>query len=287
MGDEIILSFPILKQDSGDFSDHITYTVEAIQHQNDRKLIITHSLKGNSFIAELIKNKKAKFLVTLFYKDNAERQKSICNDWDYDEDTQEIRAEQNIEIDFSYAPEITPCIVVMNDEQIAANKQSGLTDFWQGEVFDIPALSRIAYHLKLQFTSGDVSSLLNVKCDEGYQEGSIKTTVTETIGEGSQPIKIICAQDVYDELKKPMPTKPIDAKTAMRASIITQVLCHVYAHMNNLDDKETDIHSGLLQHMKDLKEKTGQDWKGDDFNTSWAATQILPYAITALNSEDR
>ena len=111
MSDEIILSFPVLKQDSGDFSDHVIYTAEAIQHQNDRKLIISHSLKGNSFIAELIKNKKAKFLITLFYKDNAERQKFICDDWDYDEDTQEISAEQNIDIDFSYAPEITPCIV--------------------------------------------------------------------------------------------------------------------------------------------------------------------------------
>ncbi len=223
----------------------------------------------------------------MFYKDNAERQKFICDDWDYDEDTQEISAEQNIDIDFSYAPEITPCIVVIDDEQITVSKQSGLTGFWQGEVFDIPALSRIAYHLKLQFTSGDVSSLMRVDINKNYPEGSIKTTVIDTIGEGEQPITIICAQDVYDELNRPIPSKPIDAKTAMRASIVTQVLCHVYAYMNNLDDKETDIHSGLLQHMENLKEKTGQDWKGDDFNASWAATQILPYAITALNSEDR
>jgi hypothetical protein len=42
----------------------------------------------------------------------------------------------------------------------------------------------------------------------------------------------------------------------MRASIVTQILCHVYAYMNNLEDKETDIHSGLLEHMRTVKEKT-------------------------------
>jgi uncharacterized protein YukE len=53
--------------------------------------------------------------------------------------------------------------------------------------------------------------------------------------------------------------------------------------MNSLEDKETDIHSGLLQHMKELKEKTGEDWEGDDFNASFASTKTLPYAINALN----
>jgi hypothetical protein len=49
----------------------------------------------------------------------------------------------------------------------------------------------------------------------------------------------------------------------MRASIVTQILCHVYAYMNNLEDKETDIHGGLLEHMRTVKEKTGQDWEND------------------------
>jgi hypothetical protein len=287
MSDELILSFPTLKQDSSDFLESVVYTVEATQHQNARKLIVRHSLKGNSFIAELIKNKKAKFLVVLFYKDNAERQKFICDKYDYDENTQEISATQNIDIDFSYAPEITPCIVVMNDEKISVNEQSGLTDFWQNEEFDIPSFSRVAYHLKLKFTSGNIYSLLNVQCDENYQQGSIKTIVSETTNEGEQPIKVVCAKDVFDELKKDVPEKPTDAKTAMRSAIVAQVLCHVYAHMNNLDDKETDVNSGLLLHMEELKNKTGQDWQSEDFNASFASTKMLPYAIEALNNEDR
>jgi hypothetical protein len=47
-------------------------------------------------------------------------------------------------------------------------------------------------------------------------------------------------------LNKGVIDNPNNAKTAMRASIVTQILCHVYAYMNNLEDKEADIHSGIV-----------------------------------------
>ena len=285
MSDELILSFPVLKQDSGDFLDSITYAVDAVQLQNNRKFVVTHTLKGESFISELLKENKAKFLVSLYYKDNAERQSFSIDSYDYDEEMQEIVAEQEIDIDYSYAPEVTPCIVITSDEKVVVSDKSGLTDFWQNEIFDIPIYSRIAYHLKLKFSSGNVSSLIHVSCDETYPVGSIKTVVTPTASEAEQPIQIICAQDVYDELNKGTPQPPVDSKTAFRSSIISQALCYVYSYMNSLEDKETDIHSGLLQHMTELEEKTGEDWIGDDFNASFASTKNLPYAINALNKE--
>jgi hypothetical protein len=286
MSDALILNFPVLKQDSGDFLDSIVYTVGAVQLQDNRKIIVTHALKGESFISELLRSNKAKFSVSLFYKDNAERQNFVIDEYDYDEDAQEITAEQNIDVDFNYAPEIIPSIVVVNNEKITVNDKSGLTNFWKNEKFDILAYSRIAHHFKLNFSSGDVSGLMWKEMDEDYSNGSLKTIVTETISEGEQPIKIICAQDVYDELDRGL-SGILDEKIAMRQSIITQVLCHVYAYMGNLEDKESDIHSGLLQHMETLEEKTGEDWKGDEFNASFAATKNLPYAIKAINSESR
>lgn len=288
MVDDLILSFPVLKNGGGDFLDGISYVVEATQVQNDRKLYIIHTLKGNSFISQLIKDKKAKFSVSLLYKDNAERQKFICDepDYDYDDEANEITAEQKIKIDFRYAPEITPNIVIFEDVKITVDDNAGLSDFWNGEIFTIPTYARIAHYLKLKFTSGALLQLLSVNLDESFNNGSIKTTVSETVGEGEQPIKITCAQDVFDELKKDVPDKPYDAKTAMRSSIVTQVLCCVYSYMGNLSDKETEINSGLLLHMKTVKEKTQQDWKDDSFNPSLAATQMIPYAIKALNMEN-
>jgi hypothetical protein len=61
-----------------------------------------------SFISQLIKDKKAKFSVSLFYKDNAERQNFVCKDFDYNDEANEIIAKQEISIDFRYAPAITP-----------------------------------------------------------------------------------------------------------------------------------------------------------------------------------
>ncbi|BAS67186.1 hypothetical protein [Bathymodiolus septemdierum thioautotrophic gill symbiont] len=47
------------------------------------------------------------------------------------------------------------------------------------------------------------------------------------------------------------------------------------------------IHSGLLMHMENVKEQTGQDWENEnDFNPSFAATKMIPYDIEALNKED-
>lgn len=286
MDDDLILSFPVIKNNGGDFMESVSYIAEATQENNRRILHITHTLKGDSFIAKLIRDKKAKFSVTFFYKDSKQRQKFIYDEFDYDAETQEITAEQKIDIDFSYAPEITANIVIFEDVKITVDDKSGLVGFWDNEYFNIPAFSRIAHYLTLKFTSGDVSSLLSVDCDEFFVNGSIKTIVSETIGEDEQPIKIRCAQDVFDELKKDVVENPTDAKTAFRASIVTQVLCHVYAHMSNLDDKENDIHSGLLAHMESVKEVTGEDWEGDDFNPSFAATKMIPYAIEALNKED-
>lgn len=285
MNDALILSFPVLKQSGGDFVESVAYEVEAVQHQNSRKLIVTHTLRGDSFISQLIKDKKAVFSVSLFYKDNAERQTAQCED--FDEDGDSISAEQEIKIDFSYAPEITPHIVLLEATEITADAQSGLTDFWRDEVFTVPAFSRIAHYSTLKFTGGDVLSLSKVNCEPNHPNGSIEVRVSETLGEGEQPITINCAQDVFDELRKGVVESPFDAKTAFRAAIITQILCHVYAYMNHLKDKEVGIHSGLSAHMDSVLKETEQDWQSSEFNASFAATKMQRYAIEALNNEDK
>jgi hypothetical protein len=285
MTDDLILSFPVLKNGGGDFLEGVSYVVEATQAQDNRKLYIIHTLKGNSFISQLIKDKKAQFSVSLFYKDNAERQNFVCEDFDYDDETKEIISEQKINIDFRYAPEITPNIIMFEDVKITVDN-SGLSNFWTGEIFTIPAYARIAHYSKLKFTSGDVSSLMWKDMDKNYSNGVIKTIVDVNKGEGEQPIKIICAQNIYDELDKGF-SGNMDIKMAMRQSIVTQILCAVYAHMNQIKDKTDDIHSGLLMHMENVKEKTGQDWENEnDFNPSFAATKMIPYAIEALNKGD-
>jgi hypothetical protein len=42
------------------------------------------------------------------------------------------------------------------ENNFIVDNDSGLSGFWDNEIFDIPAYARIAHYLKLQFTSGDV-----------------------------------------------------------------------------------------------------------------------------------
>lgn len=285
MIDDLILEFPVLKTGGGNFLESVSYVVEATQAQYERKLCISHILKGNSFISQLIKDKKAKFSVSLFYEDNTERQKFVCEDYEYNDETSEIIAKQEITIDFCYAPKITPNIVIFENVKIIVDDRSGLGDFWDGEIFTIPAYARIAHYPLEPFTSGDVSSLMWKDVDKDYPNGAVKTTVNETCGEAEQPIKITCATDVYDELNKGLKNN-VGVNIVARQAIITQVLCAVYAYMSTLKDKKSDIHKGLLLHMEGVKEKTKEDWENEDFNPSLAATKILPYAIGALNEDN-
>jgi len=285
MSDELILSFPVLKDDGGDFLDSVFYIVDATQGASNGKLYISHTLKGQSFIVKLLRDGKAKFSVSLFYKDNAERQSSVCDECNYDEDMQEVTGEQILDIDYNYAPAITPFIVIMENENIIVDSNSGLTDFWQTESFELPAFSKLAHHSKLEFSSGSVSSLMWKEINEDYKSGTIKTSVIATSGEDEQPIKVVCSKDVYDELDRGF-SGQLDAGSVVRKSIVTQILCHVYAHMNSLEDKETDIHSGLLKHMEAVEENTGEDWTSDsNFNASFAATGMVPYEIEVLDRE--
>jgi hypothetical protein len=281
---DLILNFPILNNSNNNFIESISYDVDAEQLHG--KITITHKLNGKSFIYNLMQNQKVKFAISLFYSENSERQCFVCDSFELNNEKNEITATQEISIDFDYAPEIAPYIFALEDIDINVDKDSGLDNFWDNEKFNIPAYSKIAYDSKLTFNSGNTKELIDIECDDSFESGTVKTTVTETAHLSEKPIKVICSKGVFDELKKGVPEKPTDANTSFRIAIMTQIMCYVYSYMNNITDKEQEIHKGLLKHMEILKDKTEQDWEDDDFNASLAATQFLPYGIKELNNEE-
>ncbi len=289
MPDKLVLDFPVLQQEGCDFFEEVSYEVKA--EQTSGKLKIAHTIKGQSFIRQLIENGDAEFSVLLIYRDSSERQSHACKADNINDD--EIVATQIIPMDFSYAPEILPSIILTKGRKIAVEKSSGLTDFWgQGEYLDIPKYSRIALGQKLKFTSGDISNLMNVKPDEKLRDGEMKVVVNENAGEGETPVSLLCGKDVYDELnqiKKAEP--PSDARGSMRSAIVTSALCAVYAHMHahlqkrKLIDEAYPISGVLAAHLEMLEEKTDESWENDEFSPSLTATKMWPYAIKALYSE--
>ena len=287
MTENLILDFPILKDGGGDFNDGVVYEVEA--RREGKKIIITHTLKGASFIRDLVKTKRAVFSVLLIYRDSSERQSHPCDDFGVDDD--KIIAIQTIPMGFSYAPEIKPSIVLTETQTIPANSEkgeSGLSNFWDGEQFNLPAFARIAVGLTLKFTGGDLLQLMNIESKKSLATGEMEVTVYDNAGEGKIPVVLSCGQGVYDELRKIKRDKsvPTDAKEAARSAIITQALCAVYAYMNKPSD-ERELSGVLEAHLAKMEEKN-LNWDSDNFNPSLAATKMNPYAVDALkqNGDD-
>ena len=289
MTNQLLLDFPVLQPNSGNFLDSVRYTVEA---ENDKGIRITHRLTGKSFIGNLLEKREAVFSVQLHYRDNAEREEHHCFCSKYSEEKNVTVATQYIPKIFSYAPEITPSIVVLEEKTIIANLALGLTEFWpSGEQYHIPAYSRIARHEKLTFTSGDISNLMEVALNERLDSGTMKTDINVYAGEGEIPVTLYCSKDIFDELTLVTRSIPKNAKEAMAFAIITQALCAVYGYMHkeqsmstNIEEENSNISSVLQAHLEQLQEKTGMDWGDENFNAGLAATIMHPFAIEAIRN---
>ena len=290
VNDQLLLDFPVLQPNSGNFLEDVEYTVEA---ENDGRTIkIAHRLIGRSFICDLLKKSEAVFSVQLLYSDHAKREVYRCDCCDYDKGNDAITAVQEISKAYPYAPEITPSIVLLQEATIIADEYSGLTDFWSGtEHYYIPAYSRIAHHNKLTFTNGDISSLMKVAWEESLDSGTIKTVVEEYSGEGVIPVTLFCSKDVFDELSQVSISKPTNAREAMASAIVTQALCAVYGYMHrvcneNSNDEswESNISSVLRAHLELLIDNTGSDWREENFNPGLAATKMHPYVVDTLRN---
>ena len=290
MSDKLALDFPVLQQDGVDFVEAVSYEVAA--EKTAEKLTITHTLKGQSFIRDLVKEDVARFSVLLLYKNSDERQSHVCAD-SIDIKDSEIIARQTIPImDFSYAPEIRPSIILSKGKKITVEESSGLSDFWeQVESFDIPQYSRIALFEKLKFTSGDISKLMKVELDNTLGDGEMRVEVNEDAGEGETPVSLLCGKGVYDALdalRNVIHAEPRNATESMRRAIITQALCATYAymHMHKPGENGQDEVSGVLAaHLEQLESQTGANWENDDFNPSLAATKMYPYILKAFDGE--
>ena len=282
----LTMDFPILKPECADFLKDVSYEVEA--NQDGKEMRIQHTLKGQSFIRSLVINDEAKFSVLLLYRDSSERQHEVSNDIKIESDR--IVAVQLVDIKFSYAPEIIPSIIIIKEKSIQlADEYSGLTDFWkQGDDTTIPKYSRIALAEKLKFTKGGLDNLFEIQHKESFDRGWMEVSVNEFTGDGTPPVTLFCGKDVFDQIMRtrlPQPGAPLESHSqieSIRGAIATNILCALYAYMQQLHKKEDGEHeySGvLLAHRELLQEKINENWQDGDFNPSLAATKMQPYML--------
>ena len=293
MSHAVALGFPVLDRDSGGFADGVRYTVEATIQGNaiPRVLELEHCLTGESFIRRWMQAKEVGFSARLLFRESAHRQVHL--DGEYEITSDKVIARQRIPVHFTYQPEIACSIFASKDlELIVSHPDCGLSAFWQaGQRMTIPKYARIGRHPDLVFEDGSLPSLICIRADESLENGQMKTIVSETARTGEKPVTLICAKDVFDELHAFRDAWASNSREAMQSSIITQALCALYGYMwgkyggRNDEDRgqaenvDEDINRALLLHRDYLRERTLTDWRDIDFDASWAATKMLPYAL--------
>ena len=294
MNEYRILDFPVWQPEGTDFAEGVRYHVAV--EQRGRRLKVAHSLEGQSFIREWLLQGAAVFSVQLLYKDSSERRAYRLERNDVKDQGGVLHAIHDIAIDFSYPPKVTPSIVLVEQRKLVVqHPKSGLSSLlWKpGEPISLPAWARIACHAPLDFTSGETARLITIDCDETMQSGTMRTSVNEGAGESEKPVTLLCAKDVYDELRKIKQGEDDvssiqSCAAALRSAIITQALSVVYAYMHRLynsdDFNAEDINRTLKVHLEDMQEQTGMALEDENFEPGLAATQMRPYAIQALNT---
>jgi len=285
----IIIDYPYMIDGNNHFKESVSYDVTTVRLPNKGAIKVEHTLRGQSYIYDLIKDGRAKFTSSYFFRNSSERAVDVIELKDikvFEQDGEfEIIAEQEINFDFSYNPEVWPNIVAYEDIDFNVDDKSGLNEIWEiGETISIGKYSRIASFGKLSFNTGNVNYLIDTFCDPELPDGTLSVKVTEYASEGEKPIEINCSQDIYDELSaRPIVPTPRTAHDGFRGSIITQALTAIYAHMSKSETKEDDIHPGLLEHMNSLED----DWQSDSgFCPALAASKQYPYLVEVLKREE-
>ena len=282
----IALRFPVLDEKGSSFAEGVRYIVSAtIQGvEPPRMLTVEHRLTGSSFVRDWICSGDARFSTRLLFRNSARREAwPFDGKWEESEDA--LIAKQRIKVRFFDTPEVACSIVTMKDRNlVVSHPESGLTDFWRAGVHvDIPRYARIGHHMGLNFDDGSLASLIHVVAEKNFLNGQMKTEIRQHAPEGKKPVTLLCAEDVFDELRAFTEATPLGHKEAVRSALVTQALCAVYGYMEmlarDIQYTEIEINPTLRSHGQELKERTGTTWGEDGFNPSFAATQMRPYVV--------
>lgn len=289
----IALGFPVLDEDGSSFADGVRYMVAAtIQGMEPPKtLTVEHRLTGFSFVRDWICSGDARFSTRLLFRHGARREV-----WPFEgkwkDSGNALVAKQRITVRFVETPEVACSIVAINNrELVVSHPESGLSDFWRArERLFIPCYARIGHHTILNFDDGSLARLIHVVPEKNLSKGQMKTEISQHAPEGKKPVTLLCAEDVFDELRAFTEAPPLRHREAMRSAFVTQALCAIYGYMEILahDNQynEVEINPTLRSHGQELKERTGTTWGEDGFNPSLAATQMRPYVILRRDYAD-
>lgn len=300
MSELLLLPYPTLQDRQQDFAPDVSHSVSVqrklVGDNGKVDLIITHTLSGQSFLSDWIRNGQACFSVLLRYVDSAQREAHRLEQDDVHgrSDGLSLQGVQQVPQRFSRPPVVMPFIVSTCASSISAGAK-GLVPYWNRELEAGPVAigkwTRLAFHSPIHFVSGRIDEWIVVKNDRTLNKGEIRTGIE--LG-AAEPVVLYAADDAYGELRRltsdQCETMPdgINQATALRRVMITQALVALYAHVNHaiLSTDERDFASmplgeTLRKHLEEMHKKTGMQLGDERFNASLAATRMMPFLFPA------
>ena len=269
-------SFPVLEEKRMDYSDSCSYKVESLppagRFDGKRKIIFKHDVEGECWVADLIREGRARFVCIVVLPSTAYRQTFFEI-----EQEKSVSTRQAISLPDTYeSPYFSPMVVYTGEnksiEKVKA-KDLGLNDLWNDKEVTLEKgtiLARAPW--KILHTSG--SDLLKMKRNANVKYG-FRPEIDAN--EGGR-IVIQASASLYDGMKfNPGPH---------RDYIHAHMLGAGLAKLQDMDDSERNE----LTNFKGVKEQLENEglatWESDSFEPHEAAYFLLPYKPLPLAEED-
>ena len=258
--------FPVLSEASICYVDGVSYRA-SVSRKQDGDIIVQHRLDGDSLVASLVNNGRAKFAcivsvpLTMFRK---------VYSLDGEGSAPTVQRIPCGEGDFSGTPMLRPVVVCTeNIRPVPVADAHGLDPFYTGEQIRFPDGAIIADAGWQDFRGhGDI---LRIRKDDTLAPGTFKVTIAD----GDEFHFVVwAAPDLFRFLENP------NGRGDYCLSIMTHAFSSGLAQLrSDPGQRENWRNYQSLQILhRDLEERGLKTWEDDDFSPELVATTIHPHA---------
>ena len=268
--------FPVLSESSLCYVEGVSYEASIERKDEKDDITVEHRLRGDSLVATLINEKRAKFAcvvsapLTMHRKVHPLETDSQGNAWA----TQRISCNEG---ELSGIPRLRPIVVCTeNIPPVLVRASHGLDRvFYSGEHVEFPDGTIIADAGWMKF--GGHRGLFQVECDANLPNGTVK--VTESMTDG-----FYFVVSVHPEMYAIMQDERENSECK---NIMIGALTDALSALQNGDLREEwQDHQTLQALHRDLVAHGLVTWEDKDFRPLLAASTIRPFALTADQGVD-
>ena len=266
--------FPILSPSDMYYKDSIEYKAK-IRLTGRDSILLEHSLSGDSFVSEQLKEGRANFACVVTLTDTLYRHVFAARDCRQKEFTQEI--------DFSecnsngrYSPWFKPIIVSFEDIRGTVDDSYGMHEIWLDRTIEMPEGSILAFTHWYRI-GGTMDSILVFEPSPDLQYGELQ--VTPDTSDGFR-FRVQVEKGFLDTLRRRSSKDPRIRNISVYAlSAGFRILREEFKDTGWKEHKNLEILASQLDKRNMLL------WDDEDFSPEKAATMMYPLILTDFDEK--